>query len=443
MRNKFLILLIFLLALNVNVSPIQTNGTESQTESLLLPHDEPLENSSLPYLELSDNTVDLGLDLIIWYGMENESEVPRFKTGYQYSIILLNGFYPNVTNYNVSEVQVTYLDNGTTLDIPGRYLLQTIEGSKVILPSGMYTVFLNINSTNRGLLNTTETFEVVAKPGANIKVDFLTETLQIIEGGVVDLGINESQIITLQLTNIGSSTALNISVGQVGLINEPIGFTIVNASIPAIISVLPVLDSVNFTFSLRPAFFGIGRIAFSITYSDGLGNNRVIGETLETNVFPEINAWISIPLDRLDYILEGSTPGKILVKTEYGDSITTPSSLFMSVQLISDKINFAPISLSFIEASESEYEFSLTPHQNGSSDIILYINFHDVFGGNDEKAIEFDKQEVTINEDLEIVQDPGIDYLPIIAVVLWISLLVFVLILYFRKGLRRTFFSRI
>jgi hypothetical protein len=436
-------LLIFLLALNVNVSPIQTNGTESQTESLLLPHDEPLENSSLPYLELSDNTVDLGLDLIIWYGMENESEVPRFKTGYQYSIILLNGFYPNVTNYNVSEVQVTYLDNGTTLDIPGRYLLQTIEGSKVILPSGMYTVFLNINSTNRGLLNTTETFEVVAKPGANIKVDFLTETLQIIEGGVVDLGINESQIITLQLTNIGSSTALNISVGQVGLINEPIGFTIVNASIPAIISVLPVLDSVNFTFSLRPAFFGIGRIAFSITYSDGLGNNRVIGETLETNVFPEINAWISIPLDRLDYILEGSTPGKILVKTEYGDSITTPSSLFMSVQLISDKINFAPISLSFIEASESEYEFSLTPHQNGSSDIILYINFHDVFGGNDEKAIEFDKQEVTINEDLEIVQDPGIDYLPIIAVVLWISLLVFVLILYFRKGLRRTFFSRI
>ncbi|MHA2091796.1 MAG: hypothetical protein ACW98K_13165, partial [Candidatus Kariarchaeaceae archaeon] len=292
MRNKFLILLIFLLALNVNVSPIQTNGTESQKESLLLPYDEPLENSSLPYLELSDSTVDLGLDLIVWYGMENESEVPRFKAGYRYSIILLNGFYPNVTNYNASEVQVTFLDNGTTLDTIGRFVLPTIEGSKVILPSGMYTVFLNINSTNRGLLNTTETFEVVAKPGADIKVDFLSETSQIIEGGVVELGINESQFITLKLTNIGSSTALNISVDQVGPINEPIGFAIVNASIPAVISVLPVLDSVNFTFSLRPTFFGIGSIAFSITYSDGLGTNRVISETLETDVFPEIKAWI-------------------------------------------------------------------------------------------------------------------------------------------------------
>ncbi|MHA2253706.1 MAG: hypothetical protein ACXAD7_25325, partial [Candidatus Kariarchaeaceae archaeon] len=304
--------ILFLLVLSYIIPQVTlTNSNNASSPKSIIPYDEPLENSSLPFLELSDNKIDLGSEITTRFGMRNQSV---FYAGYQYSLYLGMGNYTSDLNYNLSNSDIDFLKNGTTIDTFETLKIQTISGLKILLHTGIYTVTLQVNSTRRGLLNESKSFEIIAKPEADLKVNFVDENEDIIENGNLDMKSQETRTIFVKLINIGSNPAVNISLTKVGG-NEPVG--LFNSSINNFFDVIPVGDDVNISFSVRPANWGIGQIFIDIEYSDALGNNQATSKTFTTRVLPSIEGEIQYPSGRFDWTTGSSEVIRIKVLLEY------------------------------------------------------------------------------------------------------------------------------
>ncbi len=436
---RIIILVIILNSLFLCPSP--SLGDASQNEKQEISKAQiPTDNSSLPYIQSNEQFVNLGLDITLFFGMRNGSD---FFSGYQYSLILLNGNFSIINDLNFTDLQYNYLKNGTTLDTLDSYTIPTISESEVLLPTGIYTALFLINSTRRGLLNATSNFKVIASPGANLHIEFVDETGKTITDSLLRLSINETRQLYINLVNFGSSPALNISVARVGRINEPIG--LFNSSIDSFIPIIPTLGTVNISFSIKPANFGIGELNIDIEYSDALGNNQAIPKTLKTHILPDIEAHIVNPEGQFDFIL-GSPEGiDIQAKSSYREN-KPYAPLFIRVILLSDEIDFSPEGYALKEDNSATYDFSGIANKNGTAIIKLYMEFSDSDGGQpfDQLLIEYDSLSIKISAEGKIVPKRSLeDYLPYIAIFLYILLLVIILFLYWRKDIRQKFFSRI
>lgn len=412
------------------------NETELDASALDIKINQDPENDSLPFLSIDSPTVQLGDKIQFIFGMENRS---IFYAGYNYSIFLTNGSIQFDTEQLSKLENYTLIQKGLTQGFFAEVEIDTLDEESIMqFTPGNYTTLLLVNSTNRGLLNTTLIFEIVVEPGANINVLFANPlTGATFES--LDLIVNETKEIAIILVNNGLSNAFNVTLDSSNL-NEPVGLT--NITLPVISAVIGSFDRIQFNFSVYPTQYGIGEIQFILRYSDALSNQKNTAHSFELRTLPHITGQFSLQdsSTKIEYI--DNDDFRIIVDINYIETFPL-DPLIIKFSLTSSKINFLPEEVSFNQIL-SRYNFNGIAIQPGLVDIVLSLTIFDPLGSDQYVTVLYVQtfELIEVNQ-LDKVQRTFEDLLPIIAILLYFLLIAGLAILYFRTDIRKKFFERV
>ncbi|MHA2033361.1 MAG: NYN domain-containing protein, partial [Candidatus Kariarchaeaceae archaeon] len=443
-RYRLLVFFVLVLILSNFRSLQNSSGLESanddkldnSTSSSQIMVNQEDENASIAYIETDETTIQLGDDITFFFGMRNGSE---FKPGYNYSIYLSEG---TVLLGNDTSILSNYtlITVGVTKSTFEEYSIKSIGLQSPITPApSNYTILFVVNSTSRGMLNTTANFEIIIPPGSLVNHSFIRENSQELDNDIISLNVNETVQLSIALQNIGSTNAFNVTLVRQN-INEPIGFG--NFTLPDVISVLAPLEKVLFNFTVTPAKYGIGKLSFNLGYTDGLGISAGSTPVLVVWAFPELRGSFSLVGGSVEIEYKEGEDIPINVFFAYDDPLPL-SPVIIKFKLTSDAMTFLPEELQYTQGKAS-YAFNGNPIEPGEIEIEMLVTILDEDGPDVHEYVEFD---LTINLIAGPVQTSDksnfSDYLPIIALILYFILIVTLAILYYREDIRTKFFTNV
>lgn len=399
---------------------------------------EPNETVSLPFIVTADTQIALGNDILYFYGMKDEGGI--FYDGYNYSIYLIDGINSFFTNDTSILSNFTLIDQGITKGF-GQDKIKFIENTNLISSNTQnYTLLFLVNSTYRGLLNSTSRFEIIVPPGASVNVFFLSQNnIEIDEDNIIDLEVNQTAELSIILKNLGSTNAFSITLEIVD-INQPIG--IANDTLPAEVTVISPLEEVIFNFTVTPPKFGIGVISFKLLYTDGLGSLERFFPKLIVHALPNLDGNIQ---GRSQVEFNENEDIIFSVSLEYNGplSLDAFNDLSIWVQLSSNKVTILPQEIQFTP-NVRLYHFNAKPDAPGVVDISLTVRIFDNDGFDTttllitQSEIEFISGSIPVSEGTNFS-----DYFPIIAIILYFILILVLAILYYREDIRTKFFTQV
>lgn len=307
------------------------------------------ETDSTPTLFLDRTHFEMGDTVSISYGMRNTTDF--YIAGY------------NVTLYiNASNFQYVVL-NGTTTDQLATLAIALFQ-DRSPLPSGSYGLVMNVSTINRGVLQAYVSFTITQNPFAAL----VFSLHQVGHSGFI---VNRTEVIQLNIQNIGNGSAFNISV-TIQQVTNPIGEITGDIFPLNNILILKGNATLSYAFEIVPTTFGIGRLDLLTSYTTAAGDNSIGTTGLDVVVLPTIIADITAgPL------IKGNSSVFDV------DVVNTESvGVNLLVSLSSDKILFrqSQYEIDSIIGSET-VKFNGTILSTGQVRVTLSISFIDPDGG--------------------------------------------------------------
>ena len=238
------------------------------------------------------NQIDVGGKINLLFGMRNMTNPTIIIAGYNYSLVLLEGIHTTISAANFSSIPASsFIHNGTTGNTLISHVIETADDDAldIFYEAGNYSVSFVVNSTERGLLSSTISFEVLSNPGSDIMFVFnAADTEESISS--VKLEINETATVSIVLSNFGEGEAFNLMVDRISF-DDHIRFA--NTTFPFELGSLLPSEKITFNFTVFRDNFGIGDIRFEVTSNDPGGPSNVESFTLRILTLPDIQGDIS------------------------------------------------------------------------------------------------------------------------------------------------------
>ncbi len=417
MNFKFLIITtLILLSSIIYISTLYTDASLIENEETLSSKsdDNILNNDTVyAYISLSNDVIELGNKLYILSGLRNGSQ---FVGGYNYSLAIKN-------NNNTQ-----LIINGTTQQRANSYLIDTELYLDTYKP-GNYSVLLSINATST-YYNASDNFSIIVRYGASIELSYVDlSTGHSINS--INAGINETKIISVFVTNVGSTNAFNVSL-QVTPINNPVDM-IINEPLPLHIDVLRNITQYVFNITIKQQDYGVGQLQFYLEFTDGLSAKFVITDQLTIYTIPIISVIINAP-NKL-YVADNS---------EFMITVTNLVNIKISLDVLisSNIVSFTPPSKQIeLDHGSQDIKFIGNAISNGTARIQLSIIYYDP-DGIDSYVLYTNIRSIFVYEKSVFKPIVSTSTMLLFLLILNSFLLIFLILIYFKKDLRSKFLGK-